>query len=297
MRTEKINLKPKDIKKKAFVHTPEHLPRLHCLCVVAGSRGSGKTYSTTNLVRFYKKAGLVDKCIIVSPTALSNKIFYEDLISSDDDILTEMNGASIAQVIDIIEREADEYNQYIKEKELYKVWQEFMKNKISVDKLPEELLIKLIAGEQDNDFVFEKPEWKYKDDTRPPMIHVIIDDGQGSQLMKGSGPLINFAIKHRHIGGIGCSLYILAQSYISTSACPRCIRENATCVILFRVRDEKLKQQLAEECTPVYFTPQQFLEAFDFATHDSPHDFLMCDYSAQKDRIFRKNFDQYIMFD
>ena len=67
MRTEHINVELKDIKKKAFVHTPEYLPKLHNLVVVAGSRGSGKTYSTTNLIRLYKKEGFCDRCIIISP--------------------------------------------------------------------------------------------------------------------------------------------------------------------------------------------------------------------------------------
>lgn len=297
MRTLKIKLKPKDIKKKAFVHTPEHLPKLHTLTVVAGSRGSGKTYSTTNLIRFYKKAGLVDRCIIISPTAASNKIFYEDLLNSDDDILTEMNGTSIMRATQIIEQESQEYNEYLENKRLYEIWQRFMKHEISENELPEELLMRLIVGDDNRFAEMVKPVWKYKDDSRPPLIFVIIDDAQGSPLLKGSGALINFAIKHRHIGTIGCSLFILTQSYISVSSCPRCIRENATCILLFRVRDEKLKQQLAEECTPVYYTPNQFLEAFNYATKDSPHDFLMCDYSAEKDRIFRKGFNEYLMFD
>ena len=178
-------------------------------------------------------------------------------------------------------------------------FQKFKKRKISIDKIQPEMLIEMMDnGYFEEDFEMqEPPKWKYKDDSRPPLVHVLIDDAQGSPLLKSSGPLINFAIKHRHIAGIGCSLYILVQSYISTSSCPRCIRENAQTIMLFRVRDEKLKQTLAEEATPAQFSPLQFLEAFEFATKDDIHSFLMVDYNAKKERIFRKGFDTFIIFD
>lgn len=296
MKTEKIShLVPKTIKKKAFIHTPEYLPKLHGLFVIAGSRGSGKTYSCTNLIRFYKKEGLCDKCIIISPTGLSNKVFYEDLINDESDIITNISPGSIGHVINVIEQEAADYEAYKHIKDLYKTWKRLEKRKnLDIESIDPHMLLDM---ERYNIFEMqEPPTWKYKDDTRPPLIHVMLDDCQGSAIMKSSGPLINFAIKHRHIAGIGCSLYMLVQSYISTSSTPRCIRENATCIILFRVRDKKLEEQLAEECTPVQFTPDQFLEAFHYATGDDVHDFLMVDYSAKDNRILRKNFDTFITF-
>ena len=296
MKTEKINhLIPKTIKKKAFIHTPEYLPKLHGLFVVAGSRGSGKTYSCTNLIRFYKKEGLCDKVIIISPTGLSNKLFYEDLINDESDIMTDITPSSIHQVVNIIEQEAAEYNEYKMIVDLFKAWKKLERKKnFDIESIDPMLLLDF---EKYNIFDMEEPpKWKYNDASRPPLIHVMLDDCQGSSIMKSSGPLINFAIKHRHIAGIGCSLYMLVQSYISTSSTPRCIRENATCIILFRVRDEKLEKQLSEECTPVQFTPEQFLEAFHFATGDDIHNFLMVDYSAKDNRILRKNFDTFITF-
>lgn len=293
MKLQKINLEIKHINKKCFIHTPEYLPKLHNLVVVAGARGSGKTYSCTNLIRLYKKEGLCDRVIIISPTGLSNKVFYEDLINGDDDIITDMTGDSICRVIDIIEQEAKDYNDYLEQKKIYEIWQKFEKGKIDIDKIPPEWLIQLM----EIDFEMEPPKWKYKNEDRPPLIHVMIDDAQGSPIMRSSGPLINFAIKHRHIAGIGCSLYILCQSYISTSSCPRCIRENSQTLMLFRVRDDKLKETLAEECTPAQFKPSEFLEAYNYATGDDIHDFLMVDYSNKKDKIFRKNFDVFISFE
>ena len=296
MRTEKItSLVPKTIKKKAFIHTPEYLPKLHGLFVVAGSRGSGKTYSCTNLIRFYKKEGLVDRVIIISPTGLSNKLFYEDLINEESDIITDISPGSLGYVINIIEQEAADYESYKHIKDLFLTWKKLEKKKnLDINMIDPELMLDF---EKNGIFdMLEPPKWKYKDDSRPPLIHVMLDDCQGSAIMKSSGPLINMCIKHRHIAGIGCSLYLLVQSYISTSSTPRCIRENCTAAILFRVRDKKLEEQLASECTPVQYTPEQFLEAFRYATGDSVHDFLMVDYSGKEDRIFRKNFDTFISF-
>lgn len=295
MEVKKIKLIPKKIDKKAFVHTPEYLPKLHCLCVVAGSRGSGKTYSTTNLIRFYKKEGLCDKCIIISPTGISNKVFYEDLINDEQDIISDVQNSTIGRVIEIIEQEAQDYESYKHIKDLFAAWKKFERKKIDIDDIDPEMLLEFEKYQIWD--MEEPPKWKYKDDTRPPLIHVMLDDCMGTNLMKSSGPLINFAIKHRHIAGIGCSLYILTQSYIAVSSTPRSIRENATVVILFRVRDEKLKEQLAQEATPAQYSPEQFLEAFEYATGDDIHNFLMLDYSAKKGHILRKNFDTLIDFD
>lgn len=289
----KINLNPTVVKKKAFIHTPEHLPALHQLVLISGARGSGKTFCCTNLIRFYKKEGLVDRCIIVSPTGLSNKVFYEDLINSDDDIISDMTNSSIQKIIEIIEQEAEEYNQYKKQKELYTLWLKYEKKKIDIDKIPQDILIEFLQHD-----IFDMPEppkWKYKDDSRPPIIHVMFDDIQGSPIMKSSGQIISLCIKHRHLSGIGCTIYLLTQSYISISSCPRPIRENAQTVILFRVRDEKLKEQICREATPAQFTQEQFMEAFNFAT-DDVHNFLMIDYNSKRDKIFRKNFNLYIAF-
>jgi hypothetical protein len=67
--------------------------------------------------------------------------------------------------------------------------------------------------------------------------------------------------------------------------------------MLFRVRDDKQVEKLAEECCLTQFTHEQFTEAFEYATKDSPHDFLLVDYSASKEsKILRKDFNRYLTF-
>ena len=169
MKTEKIrNLVPKHINKKAFIHTPEYLPKLHGLFVVAGSRGSGKTHSCTNVIRFYKQEGLCDRVLIISPTGISNKIFYSDIINDEQDIITSTESESIGHIVEIVEQEAADYESFKHIKNLYTTWQKLQRKKnFDINAIDPELLL---------DFdqyhiwdMLEPPKWKYENDNRAPV--------------------------------------------------------------------------------------------------------------------------------
>ena len=167
-----------------------------------------------------------------------------------------------------------------------------MRSNKPIESLPEELLLDLEKhGIMELD---ESPKPKYPNVR--PVIHVLFDDIQGTEIMRPNSPLINLCIRHRHVGGgLGCSVWLLVQSYISTSSVPRCVRENAILLLLWAVRDEKLRIQIAHEATGCSMSPDEFLKAFDFATDDeSGHSFLMVDYTAPRGKQFRKNLDQLI---
>ena len=85
------------------------------------------------------------------------------------------------------------------------------------------------------DFTNGPPKWKYADDSRPPRLFLVIDDCMGADLFKPRGGLVNFCIKHRHIAdGLGISVAMLVQSYCAVGGVPRPIRENCTCLCLFK---------------------------------------------------------------
>lgn len=282
-------------KKKAFLlNQNPHLPKLHTLCIAAARRGGGKTTAVTNLIRFYKKSGMCDRCFIVSPTAVSNREFYHDLVNDDDDIYTDMDNSVIQRIIHEIELEAEEYKKYKRMKELYDIWKRFEKGKLDVDDIdPADLLDFEVYQIWDLE---ESPKPKYKNEK--PIIHVLIDDCMGSQIMRPNSPLINLCIRHRHVGdGLGCSIYILTQSYVAHGSVPRPIRENAILLMLWGVRDEKLREQIADEACGIQFTKEQFLKAFDICTKDNQHGFLMVDYTNEKKKYLRKGFNEYIVFD
>lgn len=288
------NLVPKHIKGKAFIHTPPNLPKLHTLCISSGVRGSGKTYSVTNLIRFYKKAGLVDRVIIVSPTAISNKLFYDDLINDPSDIISDINHATIEHIHGIIGQEAEDYDAYKRVSDLFKLYKVYEKKKVPIESIPDDVILDF---EKHGIFEMEElPPWKYNNGTfRKPLIHLIFDDIMSSPVM-GKG-LTNLAIKHRHVGdGMGISMYILVQSYVSTVSCPRPIRSNAQLLLLWGMRDTKAIDRMIEEACPLQFSHEQFKEAFEYSTRESPHSFLMVDFSAKKEHMLRKNFDTYLDF-
>jgi len=80
---------PKDSNACA-IETPDHLPKLHQLCIANGKRGSGKSIAITNLIRMYKEElGSDLRCIIVSPTFGSNYKLLSELGINREDVFEE----------------------------------------------------------------------------------------------------------------------------------------------------------------------------------------------------------------
>ena len=198
-------------KKKAFLtKQSKGLPKLHTLAICAAKRGGGKTTAVTNMIQGYKKEGLCDRCFIVSPTAESNAEFYEHLVNPED--IYEPRNSSILRILDEIESESVEVHKYELELKLYKVWTKFLRSNKPIESLPEELLLDLEKhGIMELD---ESPKPKYPNVR--PVIHVLFDDIQGTEIMRPNSPLINLCIRHRHVGGgLGCSVWLLVQRYVS----------------------------------------------------------------------------------
>lgn len=286
-------------KKKAFLERQSKtLPRLHTLCVAAAKRGGGKTTMVTNMLRGYKREGLCDRCFVVSPTCGSNAEFYDGLVNDDEDLFHEPTNASVLEIIDRIEAEAAEYKEWQETVKLYKVWIKAVQSRRPFEHLggegkmlPDDVMQRIDQlGIPD---MLEPPKPKYAHG-RPPVCHILFDDIQGSQIMRQGSPFISLCIRHRHLGqGMGCSIWILCQSYISTSSTPRPIRENAILLLLWAVRDEKLREQIAREAAGCCVSVNEFKAVFDFATSDPDgHGVLMVDYSAPPGQQFRRGLDE-----
>lgn len=288
-------------KKKAFLdHQSKTLPALHTLCVAAAKRGGGKTTFVTNMIRQYKAEGLCDRCFVVSPTCVSNAEFYEGLVNDESDLFHEPTNATVFDVVDRIEEEAAQYKEWEEVVKLFKIWAKFIRTRKPLEMLggdgkmlPDDLMQRI--DELGIPDMLELPAPKYAHG-RPPVCHILFDDIQGSQIMRQGSPFINLCIRHRHVGmGMGCSIWILCQSYISTSSTPRPIRENAILLLLWAVRDEKLREQIAREAAGCCVSVEEFKVAFDFATADDDgHGVLMVDYSAPRERQFRRGLTEII---
>lgn len=271
--------------KHAFaIETPEGVPPLHTLCIMAGKRGAGKTTACVSMLRFYRRHKCADRIFWISPTCGSNKAYLQELGVKDDDCYDSPDNAAMDAVVAAIEAENKEWEEYLK---ALKAWKRLRKadnvEQLTVQELIDADSMGLLEGEG-------KPKAKYG---HKPVLHVVLDDSMGSRLFV-PGPksrLTNVAIKHRHIGnGLGASLWLLVQSYSSHGSLPRSIRENATVVCLYWTTQEAQRAKMAEELSDRR-GEEVFLEAYRQAAEDDEHAFLMIDYSLKGEGRYRQNWD------
>lgn len=299
------NLDIKVPKGNAFAHpTPPLMPKANGIFIVNSKRGMGKTVATSNLVKMMS----YDKVIIVSPSIKSNRPILSMLNIDDDDIFEDVDDIScIDKIIKKIEFERDDLERYYDELEEYKQLTEQLRQGHSLTSLPEDLLVKFYDGEQ------LQPPLPTKYNNKVPKIAVIFDDCLGSQVyMKGIRKLNKMAIYHRHIGqfeksinghtSVGCSLFFLVQSYrCSTGGLSKAIRNNCTCMLLWKSKNEKELVEIQEEMSGE-LAKDDFMKLYDyvFNSEDSmPHDFMMVDLHKKDNHPsqFRKNFNQFLVLD
>jgi hypothetical protein len=224
-------------KKSAFtIETPDDITKLNTLMVLSGKRGGGKGVAITTYVEKLMSLGLTDRVILISPTYWSNKTIFEPLNINEETDVIEPTKEAVKKLVELVEQDKDEYDEYIKKKKLYQKYKKMMASDTPLWSIDPEIMMEFL----EMGFFEEAPKWKYGDDTHPPRIFVIIDDAMGTELMNPKSGLVNLCIKHRHIAkGLGISLALLVQSYCAIGGIPRPIRENATLLAIFKCKDEK----------------------------------------------------------
>ena len=88
------------------------MPKMHLLAAVVAPRGYGKGVITTNLIEQLK---VVDRLILVSPSAASNKALNDRLkrILAKEDMFDNPNDISVLdKIVAIVEKERDDYEEY-----------------------------------------------------------------------------------------------------------------------------------------------------------------------------------------
>jgi len=283
-------------KKSAFmIETAPDFFRLHTLAIASGVRGTGKTTAIVNLVREAYNRGYYDRVIVITPTYHSNKQLWDILPEgalSEDDIF-EPDVLCLKHTKDIINAERAEWDLFQRQKELYDKFHNDMKHKQIKNIRSEQLLAYYEMGLLD-DPNMQKPEWKYRAEV-PPRIAVIIDDSVGTDLMnKRTAGLTKFIIAHRHWGkGLGCSVFMLVQSYACHEGVARAIRENTCLLLLWKVKDKSQRTKIIEEAG-LDITEEQFVNMLNFCISE-PYSFLCIDFQPKTpEQQFRKRFDTYI---
>ena len=95
------------------IETPPMMPKAHFLCAVIAPRGYGKGLITTALI---EKMKVIDRLIVVSPSASSNKALLDRLkkILRQEDIYSDVNNIKVIDdIIAKVDGERDDYERKI----------------------------------------------------------------------------------------------------------------------------------------------------------------------------------------
>ena len=265
--------------KQAFaIDVPEDYPKLHTLSIVNGKRGGGKTVCTVNYLKKCRDEKLIDKIWVVTPTYHSNSEIWRICYLEEKDCQQPSINV-LKNILSEMEEIKEEWDEYVSQCILYKEFLKYIEDPehyISEDKL----LTFFKDGYSDVPYM-EKPSWRFAEngeEAHPPRFAIVLDDCLNSDVMrKPTAGLVNFCIRHRHVcGGLGCSVFMLTQSYCSRGGVDRAIRENTTHLYLFRICDQNQIKKIFEECDlPIEF--EEFEEMLKIA-HATPFNFLHIDF-------------------
>ena len=292
IKTKKIPLFEVPLPKKgAFtIDTPDDIPRLHTLMVLSGRRGAGKGVSITTFVKQLLDYKLMDRVILISPTYHSNVTIFEPLGLNEETDVLEPTKDVVKDVIKIVEDEKAEYELYLKQRKLYKLYKQMVKGNTPLHLIDPELMLQFL----DLKFFDGPPKAKYGDGSHPPRIFLIVDDCLGTPLMNPRSGLTNLCIKHRHVGkGMGISIAILVQTYSTNQGLNRAVRENCTLLCLFKCKDDNQLKKIHQEIG-ADINLENFDKLFKYAT-DKPYGSLVIDFAPKSiDKQFRAGFSEYI---
>ena len=294
MKTVKINKFSTVLPKKgAFtIETDPDFPKLHTLCIASGKRGGGKSVAVANFVKKAKDKGYYDLCILITPTYNSNKSIWDIADIQPEDVY-EPTMDVLKTVIARVEADKQEWEDFLKQKELYKKYKKDISEKPFNKICNYDLLDYTEAGFMNPNFC--KAKWKYKIE-QAPRVSLVVDDSLGTDLMaRRNAGLTNLCIRHRHIAdGLGISIFLLVQSYCAQGGVARAIRENCTALMLFKISDDKQIAKVREEAD-LPITEEEWFKMCDYA-HSQPFNFLMCDFSPKcEKKRFRSGFDTFLV--
>lgn len=287
MKTHRLDvIQTKLPNKQAFtIETDPNDLRLHQLCILTAKRGGGKTVAVSNLIRHYKDRGYLDRVYVITPTYGSNKQIWDICGVHEEDVI-DISVDAIDTLIHRVEREKRDWDDFLRQKEIY--------NERGSDKLRFVSDDDLLRWADRGFFSGKKPQWKYSREV-PPRLAVVIDDALNSPVMssKRSG-LINLCLRHRHLSCIGISIFLLVQSYVAQGGVPRVIRENTTSLFVFKTSDERILQKLYEELDLEGVSFDRFMEMMRYA-HEKPYNYLLIDFSPKEKRLrFRSGYNEAI---
>ena len=83
----------------------------NCLCGIFGLRHSGKTWVCSKIINQAQNTNVDDKIYLITPTSLSNKLYFGKHIDEED--VFEANRDSIKQAKESAEQDRDDFERYL----------------------------------------------------------------------------------------------------------------------------------------------------------------------------------------
>ncbi len=265
---------------KIKIPVPEGVPPLHTTAVFVGSCNSGKTNWLINYAQLLQDYGSINRIIVMSPTFENNAAFDNLQINSNDiysgsRVLT-AGQECVTEIEAKIKKTAEDYKQYLEYVEAFSAW---LRGKATFS---QETLVK--------NNLEQEPEFMER-----PRILLLMDDLSHTGVFSTgrSNPFINMLLRHRHVFEIGLSIFMAVQNF--ATGVPKIIRQNCKQFFLWKTHDstqlELIYEQVAQGCTK-----EEFYAAFRYAT-EKPHEFLTVDLNSSCGSVFRRNFDESLVFE
>lgn len=256
---------PFNIKKKNVPQsTNKSLPSLFNTQLYIGSKGTGKSYKLTQLLKFYENSKIIDddgieyemRTILICPTATSGANEVYKVLSSLDqekDLYLDYTDDILFEILEDIKAKQKQYDAYLDYK---KVFDKFKRIR-NIDKMETKELEIL----EEHDFM--TPDECFGD-VKPTVTWIIFDDliGMGAFNKKAKSALSNLTIKHRHLK---CNLIYTTQSF---KAIPPIIRSNIDIYCLFKSNSySEILNKVYEDINGI-ITINDFIELYEHATDE-----------------------------
>lgn len=286
---ENIDNKPLIIKKKKVPQsTNKSLPLLFNTQLYIGSKGTGKSYKLTQLLKLYEQSKIKDddgveyemRVILICPTASSgaNEV-YKILksLNQERDVHLDYSDELVLKILDDIKAKSALYDDYLEYK---KVYDKFRKYK-NVEKLETEELQTL----EEHDFM--SPAECYGE-IKPIITWIVFDDliGLGAFNKKAKSIISNLTIKHRHLK---TNLIFTTQSF---KQIPPVIRTNIDIYCIFKSSSYKEILDKVYEDISGFVSFEDFIELYEHATDEKNDCLTLINNSMDKKGIrFYKNWN------
>lgn len=267
-------------------------PKFYFNLLACGSRGVGKSYQVSQLIKHYESNDIIDenglkkelRTFIISPTIDQNKVFTAlKSIDFENDVYEDYSDDILKGILEEIKSTKKESEDFSKYKEAYKRYIKLPEEKLY--KLDNEDLMLLSAKDFLHWSEIEQPKYE-----NPPVNIILMDDLIGSACYgnKKQNYFTKMLCKNRHDNVMYC---ILVQSIKSV---PKSVRLNCNLYWLGRFSNvTKVVEDIYEEISNC-ITEEGFLEMYLHAT-DQPYGSLVVDMTDGKK--FRLGWDTELKYE